>query len=215
MNPAEKIIVALDNESVGESIALFSSLKGTVYRFKVGHQQIFDRNFSMLLDTILIHKMGLFIDLKLYDTPDTVYRTVKRAGERGVEFITLYNDVDVIDAANRARGSSSIKLICVEKLTSKLAISPEILPRSFNTDGVICPPSYLSFIRPFTEQLLITPGIRIPRPGYSILHPDNHSHVVTPKQAIDAGADYIVIGRSITKAKDPLKTVEDIISSLT
>ena len=220
---AEKIIVALDVPTAKEGLSLIHSLSDAVGLFKIGLQQYTAEGPA------LIRPAGkVFLDLKLHDIPNTVAKAVEAADRLGVKMLTLHlsGGGEMIRAAVRAR-KNDLLLLGVTVLTSstretlrEIGVAEEIsghvlrlarLGVENGIGGLIASPHEVRVLRAeFGDKIkIVTPGIR---PAGT--DPDDQKRVATPREAIDAGADYLVIGRPITAAADPRAAVEKIIAEL-
>jgi orotidine-5'-phosphate decarboxylase len=170
----------------------------------------------------------VFVDLKLYDIGATVERATARVAALGASFLTVHSSPQVIRAAVRGRGESALKILAVTVLTSfddqdivdlgytgRTAAS---LVEHFvqmgvaaGVDGFISSPLEVARVRALAgpDRILVTPGVR--SAGTS---PGDQKRVATPAEAMAAGANYLVIGREITRAADPHAAAERILESL-
>jgi orotidine-5'-phosphate decarboxylase len=220
MNPKDKIIVALDVSDLKEAEKLLISLKNEASYIKIGMEAY----YSFGADIIKLAKefnYKVFLDLKLHDIPNTVYRTVKSLSSLGVDMINVHamGGLEMMKKAKQAVLESEVSttIIAVTQLTSttqdmiKSEISIDIplkesvlnLARNAQEaglNGVVCSAQEVSWIKKNTSPnfICVTPGIR---PKSSKL--DDQKRVMTPKEALDAGSDFLVIGRPITQADDP------------
>jgi orotidine-5'-phosphate decarboxylase len=220
---AEKIIVALDVPTAKEGLSLINSLSDAVGLFKIGLQQYTADGPA------LIRQAGkVFLDLKLHDIPNTVAKAVEAADKLGVKMLTLHlsGGGEMIRAAVRARKSDML-LLGVTVLTSsthetlrEIGVAEEIsdqvlrlarLGAENGIDGLVASPHEVRVLREeFADKIkIVTPGIR---PAGA--DPGDQKRFATPREAIDAGADYLVIGRPITAAADPRAAVEKIVAEL-
>jgi orotidine-5'-phosphate decarboxylase len=220
---AEKIIVALDVPSAEEGRALICALSGAVGFFKIGLQ-------SYTADgQALIRPAGnVFLDLKLHDIPNTVAKAVEAAEALGVKMLTLHlsGGSEMIRAAVRARKNDML-LLGVTVLTSSTdetlrevgvaeKMSEQVLRLARlgvaeGIDGLVASPHEARVLREeFGDRIkIVTPGIR---PAGS--DPGDQKRFATPREAIESGADYLVIGRPITAAPDPRAAVGRIVEEL-
>ncbi|MEX0919141.1 MAG: orotidine-5'-phosphate decarboxylase [Parcubacteria group bacterium] len=215
-NSKEKgIIVALDGISHKKALKLANQLKGKVWGFKV-NDLLYDK--SEIIEEL--KSLGnLFVDVKLYDIPNTVSNSVRRLSARGADIITVHasGGLEMMQVAKKNAGGS--KIIAVTVLTSLLNDSKDEVLRlaqeaiEAQVDGIVCSGlelDSLSNLKGADKLLKVVPGIR---PNGRV-ESDDQSRVVTAKQAFDLGADYIVVGRPITQAEDPLKVLEQMISKM-
>ena len=225
----DRLIVALDVPSIGEARALISKLEGVVSFFKVGLWLQFAAGFDGLIDELVRREMRVFLDAKMFDIGETVKQGVTRAAERGVSFVTVHGDGEIMKAAVEGRGGSGLKIFAITVLTSVdqdglrdlgYLCSVEELIRlrvqraiACGCDGIITAPhDNPNRIRQLAggERLLIaTPGVRLA--GSSA---DDHKRPGTPAEAIAAGADYLVVGRPVVKSDDPALAAARIIEDM-
>lgn len=206
----KKVIVALDGISAKKALKIARTLKGKVWGFKV--------NDLLYEDISIIRKLkkfgGVFVDVKLHDIPNTVLNTVRRLSKLKTDFITVHasGGTEMMKVAKKNAGQA--KIVAVTTLTSSkdshnvLNLVKDALKAG--VDGIVCSGLELraiSRIRGTKALLKIIPGIR-PK---SYKKSDDQFRKVTPSRAIKLGADYLVIGRPITKSKDPLKTLLKIV----
>lgn len=170
----------------------------------------------------------VFLDLKLYDIGETVKRATRRICETGiVEFLTVHGSKAIMKAAVEGRGATSTKLLAVTVLTSfdseDMADLGFLMPVSelvelrvtkaveSGIDGIVCSPLEVSRVREIAgpNLKLVIPGVR--SLGSSA---GDQKRVATPREAMDKGADYLVIGRQVTRAENPRAAVNSILSEL-
>jgi len=230
MNP---IIVALDVDGRKQALNLVSQLKGRVGLFKIG-SQLFTAEGPKLVQEIVSQGEKVFLDLKFHDIPNTVTKAVLAAAGLGVSMLTLHagGGLKMMSAAANALNQLQVatqrpQLLGVTVLTSLAdedlmevglsvgAASQVIrlakLAEEAGLDGVVASPSELSLLRGELERRvkIITPGIR---PAGSEVN--DQSRIATPAAALQAGADYLVIGRPITASADPAASLDKIRSEL-
>ena len=231
----EKLILALDVETAEEAARFVDLLKGKVGAFKVG-SQLFTGNGPAVVE--MIHGQGekVFLDLKFHDIPNTVAGAVTEACRLGVFMLNLHasGGSEMMEAAVAAAhkmarpGRPRPILLAVTVLTSlnamalrqELAIERPLgqqvvhlaqMAKRAGLDGVVASPQEIREIRAATEPgfLIVTPGVR---PTWAAA--GDQKRIMTPKEAIEAGADYIVIGRPILSAPDPAAAAEKIIEEI-
>ena len=225
----DRLIVALDVPSISDARALIDKLDGVVSFFKVGLWLQFAAGFDGLLDYLVARHKNIFLDAKMFDIGETVSQGVARAAERGVTFVTVHGDGEIMKAAVEGKGDSRLKIFAITVLTSvdqdglrdfgyRCSVEDLIGLRvkraiECGCDGVIAAPhDNPNQIRGFAgaERLLIaTPGVRLA--GSSA---DDHKRPGTPEQAIAAGADYLVVGRPIVRSDDPASAAAAIIENM-
>lgn len=221
-----KIIIALDYPNAMPALALADSLEPSLCRLKVG-KQLFTATGPGLLNELMRRGFEVFLDLKFHDIPNTTAQACKAAADLGVWMINVHalGGRKMLEAAREAVASSSHqpKLIAVTLLTSmaqqdlteiginatpvEMVIRLAALARDCGLDGVVCSAQEAALLRKHcgNEFCLVTPGIRPAQAGL-----DDQSRVMTPNAAIEAGSNYLVIGRPITQAKNPLQALLDI-----
>ena len=224
---SKKIIVALDSKNLSKTIKLVKTLKKEAHAFKIGYQ--FFYNFGIEgYKTIYRICPKIFLDLKLHDIPNTVEKGIKALIKIKPVFTTIHiSGGDEMIKSTKIKGNKtkilgvSILTSMDKKLTKKYYNETDVskLVKKFakfakknGLDGVICSPKEIKYIRKEVGKnfIIVTPGIRL---GNKIKN-DDQKRVQTPKKAIFLGADYLVIGRPITKSKNPLKVLKDINKSL-
>jgi orotidine-5'-phosphate decarboxylase len=225
----DRLIVALDLPSVADARAIVGRLKGIVTFYKVGLWLIFAPGFEAFLDDLRQSGCNVFLDAKMFDIGETVRRGIERVAERGVSFVTIHGDGDIIRAAVEGRGGSDLKLLVVPALTSLNerglrelghagTVADLIAERArfaldCGVDGIIASPQddpNAIRRRLAAEQLLVvTPGVRLA--GAAL---NDHKRSGTPAQAIGDGADYLVVGRPIVQSDDPAAMARRIIDDM-
>ncbi len=216
-----KIILALDVDSFSKAKYFVNKLYPKIKIFKVG-LQLFSLCGPKIVE--LIHKKGadVFLDLKLFDIPNTVAGAVRSAARLRVKMLSLHilggQEMlkAAIDSAKKESRRLKIKpplLIGVTVLTSKEIKEGEVLKLArlginCGLDGVVCSVKEAVLLRRQIKKkfFMVTPGIRLNKIGQ-----DDQKRTATPGEAIKAGVDFIVIGRPILEAKDPLKVVKELI----
>jgi orotidine-5'-phosphate decarboxylase len=206
----ERLIVALDLPTLNEARSMVESLDGLVSTFKVGLTLQLAIGVESFITELIGKGKKVFLDYKYFDIPETIQTAVKRAADLGVTFLTVHGNREIIQAAVRGRGTSSLRILSVTVLTSldasdikdlgfDCSVKELVLHRAKNAlregcDGVIASGQEAEAIREFAGErlLIVTPGIR-PH-GASI---DDHKRPTTPSDAMRAGADYLVVGRPI------------------
>jgi orotidine-5'-phosphate decarboxylase len=224
---AEKIIVALDVPTRKEALRLISLLSEDVGLFKIGLQN-YTAEGPALIRPISLLGPKVFLDLKLHDIPNTVAKAVEAAGQLGVRMLTIHlsGGSEMIRAAVAAR-SADMLLLGVTVLTSSTdetlaetgitaKTSDQVLRLARlgvanGIDGLVASPHEARMLRAeFGDKIKIaTPGIR---PVGSAA--GDQKRFATPREAIDSGADYLVIGRPITAASDPKAAVRSVANEL-
>lgn len=215
MSPKDRIIVALDVSHVDEARALIGKLGDSVGVYKIGLELIYAGGLA-LAEALVKDGHRVFLDAKLLDIEATVERATAAIAKTGAHFLTVHaTDRKTLDAAVRGRGDSALKLLGVTVLTNldrsdlseqgiempPLALVQERarLSQDAGFDGIVASGKEAAALRERLRNfLIVTPGIR--QAGTDV---QDQTRVVTPSDAVEAGADYLVIGRPITRAKDP------------
>lgn len=211
------LIVALDVPTKVKALSLVKGLKDYVSIFKVG-PVLFTGYGPGIVKDIKDCGSSVFLDLKLYDIPNTVASTVKAIAELDVSMFTVHisGGKDMLKAAVDAR-SLYPKILGVTVLTSIAEVSIEDvmrlvkLAKDTGLDGVIASPLEIESIRKSVGKdfLIVTPGIR---PKGTVA--GDQKRIATPKEAIQKGADYIVIGRPIIESNQPKEVVKQILDEI-
>jgi orotidine-5'-phosphate decarboxylase len=222
VTPKDRIIVALDVPHVDEARALIHKLGDSVGVYKIGLELLFAGGLA-LAEELARNGRRVFLDAKLLDIEATVERATAAIARTGAHFLTVHaTDRKTLDAAVRGRGDSALKLLGVTVLTNldrgdlsqqgiempPLALVQERarLSQDAGLDGIVASGKEAAALRERLRNfLIVTPGIR--QKGADV---QDQTRVVTPRSAIEAGADYLVIGRPITRAKDPRAAAEAI-----
>jgi len=224
----ERIIVALDTDSTEAALAAVKALSGEVGIFKVG-MELFPRGGPELVRRIREAGFEVFLDLKFHDIPNTVAGAVRSAAALGVKFATVHasGGKAMLAAAADAAGGTGTTVLAVTVLTSlddadlsEVGFSvgaAEAVARlaglavSSGIGGIVCSAKEVAAVRSRVGKgvVLVTPGVRMPGDAAG-----DQKRVVTPAEAIRRGADYLVVGRPITKADDPAAAARAIAASM-
>jgi len=215
INPRERLILALDLPSADDAKRLMDRVGQEIAFVKIGLELFTAAGPGIVRWAIQQGKL-VFLDLKLLDIGETVKRATAAAAELGATLMTVHAGSKTIRAAVEGRGASPLKILGVTVLTNfedsdleELAIHESMpdavlrrarLATAWGADGLVAAGTQLEVIRMMlgSKPILVTPGIR------SVgAFPDDQVNVATPTLAIAAGADYLVVGRSIRKAPDP------------
>ncbi len=221
-----RIIVALDFDCIEKVRAFVKQISPQLCRLKIGNI-LFTHYGPAIVEELMNQGFDVFLDLKYHDIPATVAGAVRAAGQLGVWMVNLHisGGVAMMQAAREAADQFQHKplLIGVTILTSLEQSDLKVMgmidtiantvkemankAKQNDLDGVVCSSLEVEQLRQtLGEQfLLVTPGIRLASDAA-----DDQKRIMTPAAAIKAGASYLVIGRSITKAVDPLATLEKI-----
>jgi orotidine-5'-phosphate decarboxylase len=224
----DKIIVPLDVPAKSAARELINALGGTVGFFKVGNQ-LFTAAGPAIIEEIQASGARVFLDLKFHDIPSTVRRAVESACALGVDMLTIHlsGGREMCEAAVVGRGISQILILGLTVLTSlddealteigfRTSVQDEVLlladlAKHVGITGLVASPQELVALRARFGSLftMVIPGIR---PTWS--EAGDQRRTLTPRQAMEAGADYLVIGRPITASPDPQSAVRRIIDEL-
>lgn len=220
-----RIIVALDFDHAETALNLCKKLSPQLCRLKIG-KELFTVAGPTLIEKLTHQGFEIFLDLKFHDIPTTVARACKAACELGVWMINVHasGGRKMLAAARNAVPENSTRLIAVTVLTSMnqqdlheigFSDSPQQLvsklahiTKDCGLDGVVCSAQETPMLRKEIGEdfCLVTPGIRLP----DTTKTDDQERTSTPRQAIQNGSDYLVIGRPITQALDPYQALCDI-----
>ncbi len=221
----DRLILALDVPTPDEALAWVNRLRDKIRFFKIGLQLFVNSHFRVV-DIVNDCGAGVFLDLKLYDIPNTVRNAIEQVNNRGVRFVTVHGESGIIKAAVGA--AEGVKILAVTVLTSmdeddlrvlgstrnieEIAALRAQLARDAGCHGIVASGREVAKIRRIVgdEMIIVTPGIR--PAGYG--GRDDQKRVVTPGDAIRSGADYIVVGRPILKSPDPEKVVDEIFDEI-
>ena len=209
------IIVALDVDSAAEARALVARLGDRIGFYKVGMELYAAAGMDFVRE-LLDQGKDVFLDQKYYDIGETVKRAVRVAARSGVRFLTVHGSSQVLRAAIEGRGDAATKLLAVTVLPSfdqqdladmgyDCAIADLVALRvrkamAAGMDGLVCSPLEAATVRAQagSQAILVTPGVRSGGAAKG-----DQKRVATPAEASRDGADYVVMGRQITRAPDP------------
>ena len=211
----KKLIVALDFDSAESALKFLENLDPKKCLVKVGLELFISEGWK-ILDLISEKGFEIFLDLKLHDIPNTVANSVRKISNFNVALTTIHlnGGKDMIEAAFAEKGN--IKILGVSILTSLSENDIfEITHTEFdayfnnlisiatstNIDGVVCSPNELDKLKDF-NKLKVVPGIR------NNISNDDQKRLMSSTEAYEKGADFIVVGRPITKSEDPRKALE-------
>lgn len=228
--PEERLIVALDVPSVDEAKKIVADLDGLVSFFKVGLHLQMREGIEGLIDSLTAAGKQVFLDYKIADIGETMRAGVAGAAERGISFLTIQGSGDLtkdhVKAAILGKRNGLPKIFCVTLLTSldehdaqevySKSVEQVVLQRArqaveWGCDGVIASGREVQRIKDEIGSgfLVISPGIR---PSDDAM--DDQKRTVTPRQAIEAGSDYLVVGRPIIKSPNKRAAAEAIIEEM-
>ena len=234
-HPKDRIIFALDVEHFSEAQYWVNLLKDQVGMFKVG-KQLFTHAGPKVIDMIRKRSQNIFLDLKFHDIPTTVAKAGAEATKLNVSMFDLHalggsemmrKTVEASRATAKELGIPKPLILAITILTSmdedtlnEVGIRGPILEEvgqlallamKAGMDGVVASPKEIGIIRQQCGEkfLIVTPGIRLPSDKK-----DDQKRTMSPKEAISAGASYLVIGRPIKEATDPLEAVQRIVEDI-
>ena len=224
----KKIIVALDCDNLKYALNIIKTLKQDAFAFKIGYEFFFNCGLEGYR-IIQKENIRIFLDLKLHDIPNTVKKGVLAIAKLNPYFTTIHlsGGDEMQIAANISKQKTKILGVSIltslsSKQTQKFYFNKDIesIVSNFTNyalnnklDGIVCSPKEIKKIKKIAQNklLIITPGIR-PLNYKEVT--DDQERTMTPKEAIDAGANYLVIGRPITQSNNPLEELKSINLSL-
>ncbi len=225
-----KILVALDYPQQQQAIELVAQLDPAMCRLKVG-KEMFTRFGPVFIEKLQARGFQVFLDLKYHDIPNTVAAACAAAADLGVWMINVHalggRRMMLAAAEALAKKSQPPLLIAVTVLTSmsgddladlgikrspaELALSLAVLSKNAGLDGIVCSAQEAAGMRQQLGKdfILVTPGIRL---ADSVA--DDQRRIMTPRAAMQSGASYLVIGRPITQADNPVAVLRNIIADI-
>jgi orotidine-5'-phosphate decarboxylase len=219
-----RILIALDYSQEQQAIELVAQLDPALCRLKVG-KEMFTHFGPAFIDKLQRRGFQVFLDLKYHDIPNTVAAACAAAADLGVWMINVHalggRRMMLAAAEALAKKSQPPLLIAVTVLTSmsqedlsemgELALSLATLAKNAGLDGIVCSAQEAAVMRQRLGKdfLLVTPGIRLADSAQ-----DDQRRIMTPGAAIQAGASYLVIGRPITQAENPVAVLRNIIGDI-
>jgi orotidine-5'-phosphate decarboxylase len=220
------IIVALDVGSAEEARALVRRIGPDISFYKVGLELYCAAGMDFVRE-LRDQGKDVFLDLKFYDIGETVKRAVSQVARSGARFLTIHGIAQVMRAAVEGRGDSRLQLLAVTVLTSldnqdlkdegyvwDVSGLVDLRVRhamELGIDGIVASPLEVASIRALvgSSTIIVTPGVRSGGAGKG-----DQKRVATPAEALLAGANYVVMGREITRAADPAAEVARVLSEL-
>jgi orotidine-5'-phosphate decarboxylase len=221
-----RIVVALDYPEAAPALDMVAQLEPSLCRLKVG-KELYTAEGPALLEQLMAMEFEVFLDLKFHDIPNTVAQACKAAAALGVWMVNVHalGGRRMMEAAREAvsQAERPPRLIAVTVLTSmgqadlaeiginatpaEMVLRLARLTRSSGLDGVVCSGEEAAILRREMGEsfCLVTPGIRPVGANAG-----DQTRIMTPRAALENGADYLVIGRPITQAADPFRALEDI-----
>src|SRR5690242_21943074 len=222
----ERLIVALDVPSVASAEAMVARLGDSVWFYKIGYQLAFAGGLPFA-DGVIASGKQVFLDLKLHDIGNTVEKGVESVAQLGATFLTVHGYPQTMRAAVNGKRGSRLRILAVTVLTSyddadlaaagyemdvkELASARAAQARDIGIDGLVCSAEEAASLRGIVGpgMVLVTPGIR---PAGSAT--GDQKRIVSPARAIEAGADYLVVGRPIVEARDPKAAADAIVAEI-
>lgn len=225
---SRKIIVALDSSNINKIKKLANLIKNEVYAFKIGYE--FFLNFGIDgYNQIKKINPKIFLDLKLHDIPNTVSQGIKAIEKLRPTFTSIHISggdemlkssvlnrrntkilgVSVLTSLNKNQIRKYYNETSVDKVVKKFVR----YANKYNLNGIVCSPKEIKFVRKEigSNFIIVTPGIRPEKYDSTF---DDQKRTLTPKKAIDLGANFLVIGRPITESTNPLAEIKKINQSL-
>ena len=226
-----KIIVALDYAAAQPALEIAARLDPALCHVKVG-KELFTAAGPALVETLVARGFGVFLDLKFHDIPNTVASACKAAARLGVWMMNVHaaGGRSMMQAAREAleghaqrprviavtvltsMGESDLADIGMQGSPQEVVLRLARLAQGAGLDGVVCSAQEAHLLRAACGAgfNLVTPGIRLAAAAL-----DDQKRIMTPRAAIEAGADYLVIGRPITQSVDPVATLQRIQREIT
>jgi orotidine-5'-phosphate decarboxylase len=220
------LIIALDLETAAEALVLVNTLGDAAGFYKVGLELFTSAGMDFVRE-LKSQGKRVFLDLKMYDIGETVKRAVSQVAKVGVDLMTVHAMRQVVLAAAAGRAGSGLKILAVSVLTSfddgdlrtdghTQTVSELVELRSRNAvaadaDGIVCSALEVARVRKVTgpDKILVIPGVRSAGAAKG-----DQKRVATPRQAIADGADYLVIGRQVTRSENPRAEFEKILEEI-
>jgi len=227
--PDDRLIVALDVPNALAGLELSQKIGDAVSFYKIGLGMLTGGGLALANELKAEHGKRIFLDMKLFDISATVEAAVRGLAAYDIDFLTVHGDPHVVRAAKEGAAGSGLKILGVTVLTSldrsdlddclikpgdirDITIERAARALDAGADGVIASPWEASDIRALAEangKLIVTPGVRPTGADAG-----DQKRIATPKSAIEAGADHIVVGRPVWRAEDPKAAAEAILAEL-
>jgi orotidine-5'-phosphate decarboxylase len=219
-------IIALDVSSPNEALVLVDQLGHRQDFYKVG-LELYTAGGTAVIQELRARGKRIFLDLKFYDIPETVKRATAQVAASGALLLTVHASAAVVRAAVEGKQGSDLEILAVTVLTAfdqsdlvdlgytrplnELVDHLVARSRAAGADGLVCSPVEVARVRKLAGagMKLVTPGVR--SPGANI---GDQKRVATPAEAIADGADYLVIGRQVTRASDPKGELQRILDEI-
>ena len=216
----DRLIFALDVPEVSEAKKIVAELDDSVNFYKIGMELLMTGQYFELLDWLIARDKKVFVDLKFFDVPETVGRTIARLSDYGATFATIHGNQALMEKASENK--NNLKILAVTALTSldrgdlddlgfhcnvkDLVISRAKRAFEAGCDGIVSSGLEVPYIREYVDNKLIavTPGIR------PVANDDDQKRVVDVATAFKSGSDYIVVGRPIKNAENRYEAATNI-----
>ena len=216
----DRLIFALDVPEVSEAKKIVTELDDSVNFYKIGMELLMTGQYFELLDWLIARDKKVFVDLKFFDVPETVGRTIARLSDYGATFATIHGNQALMEKA--VENKNNLKILAVTALTSldrgdlddlgfdcnvkDLVISRAKRAFEAGCDGIVSSGLEVPYIREYVDNKLIavTPGIR------PVENDDDQKRVVDVATAFKSGSDYIVVGRPIKNAENRYEAASNI-----
>ena len=220
INVEDRLIFALDLPEIDQAKDIVTELDDSVNFYKIGMEMLMTGGYFELLNWLIKKDKKVFVDLKFFDVPETVGRTIARLSDYGATFATIHGNQALMEKA--AENKNDLKILAVTALTSldrgdlddlgfdcdvqELVISRAKRAFEAGCDGVVSSGLEVPYIRKYVDKKLIavTPGIR------PVANDDDQKRVVDVATAFKRGSDYIVVGRPIKNAVNRYQAASDI-----
>ena len=225
----DRLIVALDVPNALQGLELAAQLGEDVSFYKIGLGMLTGGGLALANELKEEHGKRIFLDMKLFDIGSTVEAAVRGLAAYDLDFLTVHGDPHVVRAAKEGAGGKPLQILAVTVLTSldradlddgmmakgdvaEIVVERAARALAAGADGVICSPHEAALIRALPEaegRLIVTPGVR---PMGS--DAGDQKRIMTPAQAIAAGADHVVVGRPVWQAPDPAGAARSILAEM-
>ena len=220
INVEDRLIFALDVPEINQAKDIVTELDDSVNFYKIGMEMLMTGGYFELLNWLIERDKKVFVDLKFFDVPETVGRTISRLSGYGATFATVHGNQALMEKA--AENKNDLKILAVTALTSldrgdlddlgfdcdiqELVISRAKRAFEAGCDGIVSSGLEVPYIRKDVDNKLIaaTPGIR------PVANDDDQKRVVDVATAFKSGSDYIVVGRPIKNAENRYQEASDI-----
>lgn len=225
----DRLIMALDVPNALQGLELVRTLGDSVGFYKIGLGMLTGGGLALANELKQVHEKRIFLDMKLFDIGATIEAAVRGLAQYDIDFLTVHGDPHVVRAAREGAGASGMKILAVTVLTSldradldaalirdgevaDLVVERAGRAMEAGAHGVIASPREAARVRALPQaegKLIVTPGVR---PVGAAL--GDQKRVETPRLALDAGADHIVVGRPIRDAADPRAAAQAILAEI-